>query len=135
MLYLGNWFLVEMAKRFKVGDSVVGKLISTMGKKATVLEVIVNGRRRKYVVRWKTGKVSTVSTNGICLARGFEPKAKCSRRKRARALEETEEASTLPASRFELDSSSVANAEEDVTTLTLNPSFRPRHQKVIAIVM
>ena len=100
-----------MAKRFKVGDSVVGKLISTMGKKATVLEVIVNGRRRKYVVRWETGKVSMVSTNGICLARDFEPKAKCSRRKRARALEETEEASTLPASRFELDSSSVANAE------------------------
>ena len=88
-----------MAKRFKVGDSVVGKLISTMGKKATVLEVIVNGRRRKYVVRWET-------------ARDFEPKAKCSRRKRARALEETEEASTLPASRFELDISSVANAEE-----------------------
>ena len=32
-------------------------------------------------------------------------------------IAETEEASTLPASRFELDSSSVANAEEDVTNI------------------
>lgn len=57
-----------LMKNFKVGDRVIGRNKSARDWAGTVLEVMADGRTRKFKVRWAYGQVRAVTARGIDLA-------------------------------------------------------------------
>jgi hypothetical protein len=54
-----------MVKVFKVDDRVIGKIKSNMGLKGKILQILFEGKTKKFQIEYSNGKVLTETSRAI----------------------------------------------------------------------
>ena len=63
-----------MAKNFKVGNRVVGKIKENIGWNGEVLQITGSGKGKRVIVLWENGKRTECTTRGIAFSGDAAPK-------------------------------------------------------------